>query len=200
MLLARHANRVLVPSPLMPTQAGIHHWIPAGARPREGGDGDERSLSQRFTCQTAARAGLPAREKACVITRILCRGPGQACLPSRFLTLGKSEGMARQVTQPFVLCRPVFPLENTGAPLGAPPGQARAVRAYLPAFSLRHRAVLFVGRSNSKRPIRQPSSWRAALVGHQTGSRCRPGACLRGTPAGAASCSITKTPLDDAPR
>ena len=28
----------------MPAQAGIQHWIPAGACPREGGDGDERNV------------------------------------------------------------------------------------------------------------------------------------------------------------
>jgi hypothetical protein len=144
---------------------------------------------------------LAGSRKRCASSPVFfIKAPGRPVSRLVFSPLGKARGLARQVTQPFVLCRPVFPLENTGAPLGAPPGQARAVRAYLPAFSLRHRAVLFVGRSNSKRTIRQPSSWRAALVGHQTGSRCRPGACLRGTPAGAASLLHHQTPLDDAPR
>src|SRR6476646_9788589 len=139
-------------SPLMPTQAGIHHWIPAGARPREGGDGDERSLSQRFTCQTAARAGLPAREKACVITRILCRGPGQACLPSRFLTLGKSRGDGAPSDATIVVDVPAFPLGNTGRRSARHPDRLARVRIYLRAFFLRHRAALFVVAPKQGRP------------------------------------------------
>jgi hypothetical protein len=94
---------------------------------------------------------LAGSRKRCASSPVFfVKAPGRPVSRLVFSPLGKARGMARQVTQPFVLCRPVFPLENTGAPLGAPPGQARAVRAYLPAFSLRHRAVLFVGRSNSR--------------------------------------------------
>jgi hypothetical protein len=229
MLLARPFRRVLVPlrsfprkqastigSPLepVPARAGTGmsglccafgyklSYVMAGLRPGHDAEGVACTSVQPpvFHIQLSNSSARRLAE-TCVITRILCRGPGQGLSPVSFShPSAKARGMARQVTQPFVLCRPVFPLENTRAPLGAPPGQARAVRAYLPAFSLRHRAVLFVGRSNSKRTIRQPSSWRAALVGHQTGSRCRPGACLRGTPAGAASLLHHQTPLDDAPR
>jgi len=96
------------------------------------------------------------------------------------------EGVARQVTQPFVLCARV-PLENTGAPLGAPPGQARAVRADLRAFSFRQRAVLFVGRSSvNGRP--SASSWRAALIGRQTGPGAARVRACEARSAGAASC------------
>jgi len=65
------------------------------------------------------------------------------------------------------------------SPYGAGPRFAKAVR-------------LMDGR-------RQPSSWQAARIGRRAEPRRRPSACLAsGTPAGAASCSITKTPLDDA--
>src|SRR5262249_9064950 len=52
-----------------------------------------------------------------------------------------TRGMARQVAQPLFFVA-VLPLESTGAS-----------RRAIPAFSLRHRAALFVGRSISgKRP------------------------------------------------
>jgi len=156
-------------------------------------------LSQRFTCQTATRAGLPVRVKRRTKSPVFfveARGRPVSRLVS--LAPQNMEGVARQVTQPFVLCARV-PLENTGAPLGAPPGQARAVRADLRAFSFRQRAVLFVGRSSvNGRP--SASSWRAALIGRQTGSRCRTGTCLRGTQRGRRILLHHQTPLDDAPR
>ena len=83
------------------------------------------------------------------------------------------------------------PSRDRGAPLGAPPRQACAVRAYLRASSLRRRAALFVAAPNMG-GLRQPSSWRAARIGHQAEPRRRPGACLRGTPAGAASGSTIR--------
>ena len=137
MLLARHACRVLVPLRSCPRK-------PASTMtPRVWRARPFSRQSFIFNCQTAARAGLQRHASSPVF---FVEAPGRPVSRLVFSPLGKARGMARQVTQPFILCVPVFPLENTGAPLGAPPGQARAVRAYLRAFSLRHRAVLFVGR------------------------------------------------------
>ena len=124
------------------------------------------------------------------IARIVCRGPGQARRRSLLSPLAKARGMARQVAQPLLSCAR-DPSRDRGAPLGAPPRQACAVRAYLRASSLRRRAALFVAAPNLD-DLRQPSSWRAARIGHQAEPRRRPGACLRGTPAGAASCSTIR--------
>ena len=151
-----------------------------------------------FNCQTAARAGLQRHASSPVF---FVEAPGRPVSRLVFSPLGKARGMARQVTQPFDLCRPVFPLENTGGASwratrtsSRRPGLFAGVLLTAPGRAFRWPFQL------AKRTIRQPSSWRAALVGHQTGSRCRPGACLRGTPAGAASLLHHQTPLDDAPR
>ena len=145
-----------------------------------------------FNCQTAARAGLQRHASSPVF---FVEAPGRPVSRLVFSPLGKARGMARQVTQPFDLCRPVFPLENTGAPLGAPPGQARAVRAYLPAFSLPGRTA---GAVPSGLPLSagfaivsdglsaehgQASSVSQAPGGRlfswpPDGTRCRPGACF----------------------
>ena len=129
---------------------------------------------------------------------LFVEAPGRPVFLLFVCPLAKARGMARQVAQPLLLCAR-GPSRDRGAPLGAPPRQACAVWAYLRASSLRRRAALFVAAPNMG-GLRQPSSWRAARIGHQAEPRRRPGACLRGTPAGAASCSTTKTPLDDAPR
>ena len=129
---------------------------------------------------------------------LFVEAPGRPVFLLFVSPLAKARGMARQVAQPLFLCAR-GPSRDRGAPLGAPPRQACAVWAYLRASSLRRRAALFVAAPNMD-GLRQPSSWRAARIGHQAEPRRRPGACLRGTPAGAASCSTTKTPLDDAPR
>ena len=142
--------------PLVPRKPASTTGSPLEPVPAKAGTGISgmcctvvRHFSNSLVKQQRAPACRLAYE-TCVITRILCRGPGQACLPSRFLTPRQSEGDGAPSDATIYSCVPVFPLENTGAPLGAPPGQARAVRAYLRAFSLRHRAVLFVGRSNSR--------------------------------------------------
>ncbi len=78
-------------------------------------------------------------------------------------------------------------LSRTRAPLGAPSRRS----------SFRRPGTLCGGPPTCGRPP-SASSWRAARSGHRVEPRRRPSACLRGTPAGAASCSIIKTPLDDA--
>ena len=160
--------------------------------------------------------------ETCVITRILCRGPGQACVPSRFLTPRQSEGDGAPSDATICSLSARVPSRKHGAPLGAPPRQACAVRGYLrrlpycagPRFSgavpsglpcLRRVCHRF------RRPLRQSRGQASTAAVSQapgrqpfSGRRAEPGAArvraLRGTPAGAASCSITKTPLDDAPQ
>ena len=121
---------------------------------------------------------------------LFVEAPGRPVVLLFVSPLAKARGMARQVAQPLFLCAR-GPSRDRGAPLGAPPRQACAVWAYLRASSLRRRAALFVAAPNMG-GLRQPSSWRAARIGHQAEPRRRPGACLRGTPAGAASCSTTR--------
>ena len=116
---------------------------------------------------------------------LFVEAPGRPVFLHFVCPLAKARGMARQGAQPFVLSAR-GPSRGRGAPLGAPPRQACAVWAYLRASSFRRRAALFVAAPNMG-GLRQPSSWRAARIGHQAEPRRRPGACLRGTPAGAAS-------------
>ena len=100
--------------------------------------------------------------------------------------------------------------EGDGAPSGAtivivcprslsrPRGAARrATQTSLRSLGLFAGVFLTApGRAFRGRPkqggLRQPSSWRAARIGRQAEPRRRPGACLRGTPAGAASCSTIR--------
>ena len=229
MLLARHACRVLVPlrscprkqasttgSPLepVPAKAGTGmsglccafgyrlSSVMAGLRPGHDAEGVACTSVQPpvFHIQLSNSSARRLAE-TCVITRILCRGPGQACLPSRFLTPRQSEGDgAPSDATIYSLCARVPSRKHGGASRRATrtssrrPGLFAGVLLTAPGRAFRWPFQL------AKRTIRQPSSWRAALVGHQTGSRCRPGACLRGTPAGAASLLHHQTPLDDAPR
>jgi hypothetical protein len=165
--------------------------LPRGAATRSA-----TSCSQ-FTFQTA-NLKLPLSNSQASSPVLFVEAPGRPVFLRFVCPLAKARGMARQGAQPFVLSAR-GPSRDRGAPLGAPPRQACAVRAYLRASSLRRRAALFVAAPNLD-DLRQPSSWRAARIGHQAEPRRRPGACLRGTPAGAASGSTTKTPLDDAPR
>src|SRR4029077_2395662 len=116
--------------------------------------------------------------------------------PSLLSPLAKARGMARQVAQPLLSCAR-DPSRDRGAPLGAPPRQACAVRAYLRASSLRRRAALFVAAPN-KGGLRQPSSWRAARIGHQAEPRRRPGACFAKHARGRRILLHHQTPLDDA--
>ena len=81
-----------------------------------------------FNCQTAARAGMPARVKDmrhhpyCLARPRV--GPSSRCLPS------KMRGMARQGAQPL-FCVPAFPLGNTGRRSARHPDKLAHVRIYL---------------------------------------------------------------------
>jgi hypothetical protein len=58
---------------------------------------------------------LAGSRKRCASSPVFfVKAPGRPVSRLVFSPLGKARGLARQVTQPFVLCRPVFPLENTG--------------------------------------------------------------------------------------
>ena len=120
--------------------------------------------------------------------------------PSSTLRLSPSpkRGDWRAKWRNHCFCVPAVPLETAGR------RSARHPDKLAPSGLICGRLPYGAGRAFRGRPnlddLRQPSSWRAARIGHQAEPRRRPGACLRGTPAGAASCSITKTPLDDAPR
>ena len=153
-----------------------------------------------------------------VITRILC-GAGYAVVPFSLAAPQKYEGMARQVAQPLFFCA-ALPLENAErlsarhpdklAPSGVIcgvflPAPGRALRGPSSQACLVSAGFAIVsdglsGRA-AGRPQRPPSA--KLLAGSPSVAAGRsPGAArvraLRGTPAGAASCSITKTPLDDA--
>jgi hypothetical protein len=127
-----------------------------------------------FNCQTAARAGMPARVKNmrhhpyCLARPRV--GPSSRCLPS------KMRGMARQGAQPLFLYARI-PSRKYGAPLGAPSGQACARPDLFAASSLLRRAALFVAARDTRDGLRQPA-WRAAPIGHQAEPRRRPGACF----------------------
>ena len=113
--------------------------------------------------------------------RILCRGPGEARLPC---APRQVRGRWRARWRNHCSLCAAFPLENAGAS-----------RRAIAAFSFRRRAALFGGRLTttvSQAPGRQP------VVASRAEPRRRPSACLRSTPAGAASGSTIKTPLDDA--
>ena len=105
-----------------------------------------------FNCQTAARAGMPARVKNmrhhpyCLARPRV--GPSSRCLPS------KMRGMARQGAQPLFLYARI-PSRKYGAPLGAPPGQACARPGLFAAFSLLRRAALFVAVRNVTASVSQ---------------------------------------------
>src|SRR5215207_7651321 len=73
----------------------------------------------------------------------------------------------------------------TGAPPGAPP------RRFLSSGHASRQTTF-------DRDLTSASSWRGALSGAQVGSEGLPGPGLRDLCAGAASCSISKTPPEDA--
>ena len=78
-------------------------------------------------------------------------------------------------------------LSRTRAPLGAPSRRS----------SFRRPGTLCGGPPTCGRPP-SASSWRAARSGHRVEPRRRPSACLRGTPAGAASGPAHMTPHESA--
>jgi hypothetical protein len=63
---------------------------------------------------SSARRLAGSRKRRAKSPAFFVEAPGRPVSRLVFSPLGKARGMARQVTQPFVLCRPVFPLENTG--------------------------------------------------------------------------------------
>ena len=124
------------------------------------------------------------------------------------------------MAKPLFFCA-ALPLENAERLSARHPDQLAQVRGYLRASSLLRRAALCGGRPvrpafvsarfaivsdglsgrASGRPQRPPSA-KLLAGGPSVAAGRSPGAArvraLRGTPAGAASCPITKTPLDDA--
>ena len=111
-------------------------------------------------------------------------GPSSHCLPS------KMRGMARQGAQPLFFVCPHSLSEIRGAARRATQTSLRSPGLFAGVF-LPAPGRAFRGRPNMD-DLRQPSSWRAARIGHQAEPRRRPGACLRGTPAGAASGSTIR--------
>ena len=108
--------------------------------------------------------------ETCVITRILCRGPGQACLPSRFLTPRQSEGDgAPSDATIYSLCARVPSRKHEGASRRATrtssrrPGLFAGVLLTAPSRAFRWPFQL------AKRTIRQPSSWRQLLLATRRG-------------------------------
>jgi hypothetical protein len=106
---SRPKDGVLSPAYLPAIYAFFHSRQDVDARHKAGHDaprgrGDERKLSQRFTCQTAKRNHPYSLSR-----------PRADLSPSRFLTLGKARGMARQVTQPLFLMCPHSLSEIRGA-------------------------------------------------------------------------------------
>ena len=105
--------------------------VMAGLRPGHDAEGVACTSVQppvfHIQLSNSSARRLAGSRKRCASSPVFfVKAPGRPVSRLVFSPLGKARGMARQVTQPFVLCRPVFPLENTGAPLGAPPGQACA--------------------------------------------------------------------------
>jgi len=105
--------------------------LPRGAATRSA-----TSCSQ-FTFQTA-NFKLPLSNSQASSPVLFVEAPGRPVFLRFVCPLAKARGMARQGAQPFVLSAR-GPSRDRGAPLGAPPRQACAVRAYLRASSLRRR-------------------------------------------------------------
>ena len=141
--------------------------------------GDERRLSQRFTCQTAKSCSQvlqPSLQYKQASSPVLFgEAPGRPVFP---LSPLKDEGDGAPRGATIVLCVPAFPLGNTGRRSARHPDKLAHVRIYLRASSLRRRAALFVAARETRNGLRQPSSWRAAPIGRQAEPRRRPGACF----------------------
>ena len=86
-----------------------------------------------FNCQTAARAGMPARVKSmrhhpyCLARPRV--GPSSRCLPSN----DEGDGAPRGAT--IVFCMPAFPLGNAGRRSARHPDRLAHVRIYLRRLS-----------------------------------------------------------------
>ena len=138
-----------------------------------------------FNCQTAARAGMPARVKNmrhhpyCLARPRV--GPSSRCLPSN----DEGDGAPRGAT--IVFCMPAFPLGNAGRRSARHPDRLAHVRIYL------RRLPSCAGPRFSWPPVTHGDGLRQPAPGGRPllATRRSPGAArvraLRGTPAGAAS-------------
>jgi len=175
----KNAGRAFHPSACVPGAAQQNWHVP---------------VIHGFTCQTARlrlRFGAASQRSA---ARILYRRRVRRSPPSLPPQM-RGDGAPGGATIVFLTA---FPLENAGASRRATQTSLRSLGLFAgvlltaPGRAFRRPSDLVDGR-------RQPSSWQAARIGRRAEPRRRPSACLAsGTPAGAASCSITKTPLDDA--
>ena len=136
----------------------------------------------------------------------------RGCFTARRITIQLSNS---QASSPCFFAAPGTPSSLFSPPLkqrgdGAPSGATIVLSCRVPSrergrLSARHRGVSpSGGRARFAGVIRlvddQPSasSWRAARSGHRVEPRRRPSACLRGTPAGAASGPTHMTPHESA--
>ena len=160
-----------------------------------------RRANSRCHCQTARLRCTSARQAKRQRPYSLRRRVRRSHFPSP----SKNEGMARQAARHSFVVTP--PCEGV-APLGAPSRRLcgtgpRFRRLSRPAFGSRARPllgsrtfVLWAGRkarpsASSSRQVIVPAGGAPAAPGSL-------GGCVHPPPAGAASCSIIKTPLDDA--
>jgi hypothetical protein len=102
--------------------------------------------------------------------------PGRPVFLLFLCSLAKASGMARQGALPFVLSAR-GPSRGRGAPLGAPPRQACAVRAYLRASSFRRRAALFVAAPTWTTSVSQAPGGRPVLATRRSPGAARVRAC-----------------------
>jgi hypothetical protein len=114
--------------------------------------------------------------------------PGRPVFP---LSPLKEEGDGAPGGATIVLCMPASPLGNTGRLPARHPDSLRSPGLFA-ASSLRRRAALFVAARETRNGRRQPAPGGRLLLA----ARRSPGAArvraLRGTPAGAASCSTIR--------
>ena len=189
-------------TPLVPAKAGTQCWIPACA-----------GMNGLLNVRTQFHFSNSQIKQPSVITRILC-GAGYAVVPSSsslknmrgwrakwrnhcsFVprSLSRTRSASRRATQTSLRCPGLFAASSFLRRAALCGGRPELLSAGFASFrGLSGRAA--------GRPQRPPSA--KLLAGSPSVAAGRsPGAArvraLRGTPAGAASCSITKTPLDDA--
>src|SRR6185437_15995576 len=143
--------------------------LPRGAATRSA-----TSCSQ-FTFQTA-NFKQPISNSQASSPVLFVEAPGRPVFLHFVCPLAKARGMARQGAQPFVLSAR-GPSRDRGAPLGAPPRQACAVRAYLRASSLRRRAALFVAAQTWTTSVSQAPGGRPVLATRRSPGAARVRAC-----------------------
>ena len=159
--------------------------------------GDERRLSQRFTCQTAKSCSQvlqPSLQYKQASSPVLFgEAPGRPVFP---LSPLKDEGDGAPRGATIVLDVPAFPLGNTGRRSARHPDKLAQSGLICGVF------LTAPGRAFRGRPygLRQPAPGGRPLLA----ARRSPGAArvraLRGTPAGAASDPTRMTPHESAPR